>query len=59
MADQWYYSQTFKSVNQVIGRAIRSKQDYACILLFDQRYARKDILRELSSWVVGNLPEKT
>lgn len=43
-AEQWYYAQTFKSVNQVMGRAIRSKQDYASILLFDQRYGRKDIL---------------
>lgn len=56
-AEQWYYSQTFKAVNQVIGRVIRSKKDYGCVLLFDQRYTRKDIFKELPSWFLPNLIE--
>lgn len=55
-AENWYYSQTFKSVNQVIGRVIRSKNDYGCVLLFDQRYGRKDITKELPNWFVSNIP---
>lgn len=42
-AEKWYLCQTFKTVNQVIGRVIRSKEDFGSILLVDQRFARKEI----------------
>ncbi|XP_072510153.1 putative ATP-dependent DNA helicase DDX11-like protein 8 isoform X4 [Notamacropus eugenii] len=40
-----------KAVNQSIGRAIRHKQDFASILLMDQRYSRPSILAKLPSWI--------
>uniref|UniRef100_A0A4X2K9P2 DEAD/H-box helicase 11 n=1 Tax=Vombatus ursinus TaxID=29139 RepID=A0A4X2K9P2_VOMUR len=40
-----------KAVNQSIGRAIRHQQDFASILLLDQRYSRPSILAKLPSWI--------
>ena len=57
-AENWYYSQTFKAVNQVIGRVIRSKNDYGSVIFFDQRYNRKDIQKELPCWLTENLPKE-
>lgn len=34
-ADSWYVTQTFRVVNQVLGRVIRSKKDYGSFLLYD------------------------
>lgn len=36
----WYDSQTFKAVNQAIGRCIRHKEDWGGIFLLDVRYRR-------------------
>ena len=33
----WYMQQTFRSVNQAIGRVIRHKNDYGAIFLIDSR----------------------
>ena len=49
-ADQWYMTQTFKTVNQALGRVIRSQKDYGSILLVDHRYEREEIYRELPKW---------
>lgn len=43
-ADQWYINQTFKTVNQALGRVIRSKSDYGSIILIDNRYNRDEML---------------
>lgn len=40
-----------RTVNQTIGRAIRHKDDYASILLIDQRYRQDRIKSKLSSWI--------
>uniref|UniRef100_A0A671KE06 ATP-dependent DNA helicase DDX11 n=1 Tax=Sinocyclocheilus anshuiensis TaxID=1608454 RepID=A0A671KE06_9TELE len=40
-----------KAVNQSIGRAIRHRGDYACIVLCDQRYARSGTLQKLPEWI--------
>uniref|UniRef100_A0A672PJL8 ATP-dependent DNA helicase DDX11 n=1 Tax=Sinocyclocheilus grahami TaxID=75366 RepID=A0A672PJL8_SINGR len=40
-----------KAVNQSIGRAIRHRGDYACIMLCDQRYARSGTLQKLPEWI--------
>ncbi|XP_066580100.1 ATP-dependent DNA helicase DDX11 [Amia ocellicauda] len=40
-----------KAVNQSIGRAIRHRGDYACIILLDCRYARPATLAKLPDWI--------
>ncbi|XP_043120352.1 ATP-dependent DNA helicase DDX11 isoform X2 [Puntigrus tetrazona] len=40
-----------KAVNQSIGRAIRHRADYACIVLCDHRYARSGTLHKLPEWI--------
>ncbi|XP_035257823.1 ATP-dependent DNA helicase DDX11 isoform X2 [Anguilla anguilla] len=40
-----------KAVNQSIGRAIRHRGDYACILLLDRRYSRPATLQKLPGWI--------
>lgn len=40
-----------KAVNQSIGRAIRHRGDYACIVLCDHRYARPGTLQKLPEWI--------
>ncbi|KAJ8245621.1 hypothetical protein GJAV_G00272710 [Gymnothorax javanicus] len=40
-----------KAVNQSIGRAIRHRGDYACILLLDHRYSRPATLHKLPGWI--------
>ncbi|KAF7699344.1 ATP-dependent DNA helicase DDX11 [Silurus meridionalis] len=40
-----------KAVNQSIGRAIRHRGDYACIVLCDRRYGRPATLRKLPEWI--------
>ncbi|XP_027015139.1 ATP-dependent DNA helicase DDX11 isoform X2 [Tachysurus fulvidraco] len=40
-----------KAVNQSIGRAIRHRGDYACIVLCDRRYARTGTLQKLPEWI--------
>ncbi|KAM3414091.1 ATP-dependent RNA helicase chl1 [Cercospora zeina] len=42
---------TMRSVNQAIGRAIRHKDDWASILLFDARYADERFRRKLPGWI--------
>ena len=39
----------------MIGRIIRSKNDYGAILLIDQRFSREDILDELPQWIKKGL----
>nr|XP_055029828.1 ATP-dependent DNA helicase DDX11 isoform X2 [Misgurnus anguillicaudatus] len=40
-----------KAVNQSIGRAIRHRGDYACIVLCDHRYSRTGTLQKLPEWI--------
>ncbi|CAB1323127.1 unnamed protein product [Coregonus sp. 'balchen'] len=40
-----------KAVNQSIGRAIRHRGDYACIVLCDRRYSRPATLAKLPDWI--------
>ncbi|KAI5364320.1 putative helicase-like, DEXD box c2 type, ATP-dependent helicase [Septoria linicola] len=42
---------TMRSVNQAIGRAIRHKDDWASILLFDSRYQDERFRRKLPGWI--------
>ncbi|KAK7097155.1 ATP-dependent DNA helicase DDX11-like [Littorina saxatilis] len=46
-----YENLCMKAVNQSIGRAIRHKEDYAAIILADQRYARPSVTSKLPTWI--------
>lgn len=50
---QRYYERLcMTAVNQCIGRAIRHRNDYAAIVLLDQRYARPATTAQLPAWIV-------
>jgi chromosome transmission fidelity protein 1 len=44
-----------RAVNQAIGRAVRHKDDWSAILLFDTRYAQKRISDKLPGWIRASL----
>jgi regulator of telomere elongation helicase 1 len=46
---RWYTEMAIRAVNQAIGRAIRHKNDYAVVILFDQRY--EGFREMLSKWI--------
>lgn len=50
-----YENLCMKAVNQSIGRAIRHKDDFASILLLDQRYLRGHIVNKLPHWISQHL----
>ncbi|KAF2152677.1 ATP-dependent RNA helicase-like protein chl1 [Myriangium duriaei CBS 260.36] len=43
-----------RAVNQAIGRAVRHKDDWAGILLLDQRYCQKKIQDKLPKWMTAS-----
>ncbi|KAK4614734.1 ATP-dependent DNA helicase chl1 [Fulvia fulva] len=47
-----------RSVNQAIGRAIRHKNDWASILLFDARYADGRVQTKLPGWIKTSFDAK-
>ncbi len=51
----YYDDLCMKAVNQSIGRSIRHANDYASILLLDQRYSRPNIQAKLPSWIRSRL----
>ncbi|KAH0788669.1 putative helicase [Histomonas meleagridis] len=46
---KWYIESAIRAVNQAIGRAIRHKDDYAAILLMDERY--NGFKNLISKWI--------
>ncbi|XP_054717446.1 ATP-dependent DNA helicase DDX11-like, partial [Uloborus diversus] len=50
--DIYYNNLCMKAVNQSIGRAIRHKNDYACILLLDYRYNHTTVKNSLPQWIL-------
>jgi len=47
----FYENACMRAVNQSIGRAIRHQQDYAVIVLLDQRYSLSRITAKLPKWI--------
>lgn len=44
-----------KAVNQCIGRAVRHRNDYATVILLDQRYSRASTKDALPGWIKRSL----
>ncbi|UXI20413.1 hypothetical protein NH340_JMT06356 [Sarcoptes scabiei] len=49
--NEYYENLCMRSVNQSIGRAIRHRNDYATIIMLDERYGRNSIQSKLSDWI--------
>ncbi|MCJ1358116.1 MAG: ATP-dependent DNA helicase chl1 [Icmadophila ericetorum] len=54
-ARDFYENACMRAVNQSIGRAIRHRNDYACILMLDQRYDTQRIKTKLPGWIQKGL----
>ncbi|KAK4047703.1 ATP-dependent DNA helicase chl1 [Microbotryomycetes sp. JL201] len=52
----FYNNLAFRAVNQSIGRAIRNVNDWAAIILLDERYTHPSKRSQLPSWLVGRHP---
>jgi chromosome transmission fidelity protein 1 len=44
-----------RAVNQAIGRAVRHKADWACIVLVDERWEGERVRGKLAGWIGGCL----
>jgi len=55
-ARQYYENLCMRAVNQSIGRSIRHADDYATILLVDNRYMRPEIASKLPKWIAATIP---
>lgn len=51
----WYNQQTYRAVNQAIGRVIRHKNDYGAILLCDERFSQFSSISQLPGWMRGHI----
>ena len=57
---QWYAQQAYRALNQALGRCIRHKYDFGCIIFLEARfygtgqYAKRNI-DQLSKWVRPNM----
>lgn len=54
-AREFYENACMRAVNQSIGRAIRHRGDYACIVLLDRRYRMSRIEGKLPGWIKQGL----
>lgn len=52
---EYYENLCMKAVNQCIGRAIRHINDYATVLLIDERYGSARIQQKLPEWIRKSL----
>lgn len=50
-SSEYYENLCMKAVNQSIGRAIRHVNDYAAVLLIDERYQQARIQSKLPEWI--------
>lgn len=54
-SSEYYENLCMKAVNQCIGRAIRHINDYATVLLIDERYQQERIKKKLPNWIQTSL----
>ncbi|XP_031633558.1 ATP-dependent DNA helicase DDX11 isoform X2 [Contarinia nasturtii] len=54
-SSEYYENLCMKAVNQCIGRAIRHINDYASVLLIDERYQQERIKIKLPKWIQTSL----
>ena len=47
--NEWYRGSAVCAVNQAVGRAIRTRDDYGAIILLDTRFASNDVTVSYSS----------
>lgn len=52
---QFYENLCMKAVNQCIGRAVRHRNDYATVLLLDERFGRTSTSTALPGWIKRSL----
>ncbi len=48
--DEWYSQCASRAVNQAIGRIIRHRHDYGCVILCDDRFGLTQQQKQVSSW---------
>jgi chromosome transmission fidelity protein 1 len=46
-----------RAVNQAIGRAVRHQNDWACIILIDERWEGRRVRGKLAGWISGSITE--
>ena len=49
--DKWYESQAWRAVNQAVGRCIRHRHDWGCLLFLDPRFKQPRNKAVLSKWL--------
>ena len=59
LAREFYENACMRAVNQSIGRAVRHKADYACIILLDKRYNSPRIEGKLPAWIRQGMGDKS
>jgi hypothetical protein len=47
----WLQQHTLRAINQAAGRVIRHRKDYGTVILMDARFAKYDVLSQLSHWL--------
>lgn len=53
----WYLAETFRAINQGIGRVIRNIDDYGCILLIDSRFHQEAMRNNISEWARSQIED--
>jgi chromosome transmission fidelity protein 1 len=54
-AREFYENACMRAVNQSVGRAIRHREDYAAIVMIDQRFGKERIKAKLPGWIQAGL----
>ena len=51
----YYENVCMRVVNQCIGRAIRHVNDYACLVLLDERFGQQNVQNLLPNWILDSM----
>ena len=51
----WYNQQTYRAINQAIGRIIRHKNDFGAIILCDERFTQQGTISQLPNWMKAHV----